>query len=207
MKGLIIKELYLYKGQMKLYIIFLVFYTVYSMITKSVGMLFMMVVLLGVSGMLTSFGVDYQCKWDIYALSTPVGRKKSVFSKYSMGFIVTSVITGVTLIFAFIINTMTKEQTFTDILFMGYAVFAVTILIIILNMPFIYKLGVEKARYVFLLGMLIPTSFYWVGRNIGLTMPSKETIKGLFLFSPFILIVLSVLSIYISIRIYDKAEF
>ena len=96
MRGLLYKEYYMLRPQLKSWLAFLLFFTVYSFVFKSVGMLTMMLAVIGITSCYNSFHYDKQYRCDEYIAAMPVSRGQMVASKYMFSLSVDLLIAAVT---------------------------------------------------------------------------------------------------------------
>lgn len=95
----------------------------------------------------TIFALDHASKWDIYAITFPLSRRKIVLSRYLTLLVV--------LVFAFLIAGITGIFSMiqgVDIIVSLLSAFVVQIYAVIFNslmLPLLYRFGAERARIVF----------------------------------------------------------
>lgn len=209
MKGLIKKDLYLIKGNLKTLI---VIFAVFILMSFQNGMdLSFLPALISVMTFITTFSYDEYNKWDAYAITMPIGKKNIVRSKYLASlilvFITTLITLGASLIIGHINNNLDIEETISIV---SGSIFAVVILLSIM-FPLIFKFGIEKSR----IGIF---SIIFIATTIGaITLPkikvqiSKAVILFLNNYLGLILITITILAITISYKIskkiYLKKEF
>lgn len=88
MKGLLLKDFCLLKKQMKLMVVFVIFYAIWAVAAKIPSMMGTMVILLSIMMPITSMSYDEAGQWYRYAFSLPIPRRTLVLSKYVLGFLV-----------------------------------------------------------------------------------------------------------------------
>ncbi|MCI9625882.1 MAG: ABC-2 transporter permease [Clostridia bacterium] len=209
MKGLLYKDFYCLKQNMKyIFAILLLYGFIFipqgnSSILGAVVIIFPMLVI-------TTLSYDHAGKWDRFALTMPVTRKMLVRSKYILflimllfGMLIGAVFSAAGLLF---------RQDF-DIMEIMVEIMAVAVAALwfgIILLPLIYKFGVERARLFLLLlfallggGMM---AFVSIAKNAPLpafTPQQSALIIGIFLASS---IAAYAVSYLVSVKIYQKKE-
>ncbi len=210
MLGLIKKDLFMIKSNLKILVIIFVVYGFMAFqgeMDLSFVLPFMSVVI-----MISTFSYDTFNKWDAYVITLPDGRKNSVRSKYLatilLIFATTIIITILSVVISYFqIKTVDYENIFSTIL---GAVFATTLLPSFMY-PAIYKFGVEKARigiFIVVFGIAI------IGGIIEKFIDFKPMLQALdnlgnywMMILPIVMIAILYLSYRISERIYKKKEY
>lgn len=153
MKGLILKDLYTIKGFAKQYFMVFCFMVIWSVCMKTTSFGVMYAMLLGGMLVLTTMSTDEASHFNQFALTMPINASELVKAKYAL--LVLSI--GGSTIFGFIINELTAAIPFFEegfdtvgILAAG-SVFMITYAI---TLPIIYKLGIEKARYTYIVVLI-----------------------------------------------------
>ena len=152
MKGLILKELYFYKANAVIYLLLILCF--FACVVGG-GNPFMMFFAYLMTLMLpsSSFAYDEKYKWAQYSLSLPVTRKQTVDVKYLsmiifyVGFCILSAV-GVLINMAI---TGFKDMTGLKSLPLCIVLFGIFLGVLSAIMPFMFKLGAEKGRYVFMI--------------------------------------------------------
>ncbi len=150
MKGLLLKDLYTISGYGKQYGIVFLFMAVWSAVTKSISFLTMYSILLGGMLVLSTMSVDENAHFNRYALTMPVSKKTLLKEKYlalvlliGVGSLFTCLIVGGAV--AMHLSDGNEEWvmllTMTTFFLISYSV----------TFPIIFKYGIEKARYIYIL--------------------------------------------------------
>ena len=207
MKGLLLKDLFAIRRQGKILLVFVVVYSIYAVMVKNISMLGGMVVLMCAMMPITTMSFDEFCKWDKYALSMPLSRKTIVLSKYSLGIILD--LAGILILapISAIMVLFTKEMKVSESLLVLLVIGEVAITFLAIILPILFKFGVEKGRMLMMIVIFAPTILFLLVSKIGMKVPSEETIEHLLYASPFAVIAILLLSIQLSINIYEKKEF
>lgn len=206
MRGLLYKEYYMLRPQLKSWLAFLLFFTVYSFVFKSVGMLTMMLAVIGITSCYNSFHYDKQYRCDEYIAAMPVSRGQMVASKYMFSLSVDLLIAAVTAVIILISCTVPALNIPLDEA-MGAAggVLAVTVLIQAVTIPLIYILGVEKARYVNMIIWMAPWVLIMLNRD-RIPEITEGQIMGLLKLAPIAILVVLVVSWLISTAVFKKRD-
>ena len=217
MTGLILKDLVNLKRYGRTLAIVIAIYAVMSFINKDASMFNSIFTVVLAMITISSYSFDEAAKWDSYALSMPVNRKDIVKSKYYLLLIISALGLGVNLIFSIGINlyigsdNLLKGFEFSLIGAMGL-LFLNSIII-----PFITKLGVEKARIIMIIVFMLPTGIIYLGMNTlnngTLTIPKKIIeisnliLQYKYIIVPIAIIIVLSISYNVSVKIYQKKQF
>lgn len=154
MKGLIIKDLFTVANFRKQYGIILLFMAVWSFFSKSFSFLAMYTILLGGMMVLSIMSMDETVHFNRYALTMPISVRTLIKEKYVMtciciaaGSLLALVIEGIAML------TPWNEGMEECIVLAATSTFF--LLAYTVTLPFIFKFGVEKARYIYMVVMLI----------------------------------------------------
>ncbi|AFA47801.1 ABC-2 transporter permease [Acetobacterium woodii] len=206
MKGLILKDILNLKGSFKTLGIMLIFFSV-VFISQGNGFVFGIVIFMFAMMVITTMSYDDLAKWDIYALTMPITRKEMVLSKYLVMGILNSIGIVIALIVGVLGNLELGEPIGGELLVIVGAISLIAVIISSVVIPLIYKFGAEKARLMLILCALAPTAILLLIEQMGIPLPSIDNtwIYGVLLIA-FTVVVL-VISINASIKIYQKKEF
>jgi len=203
MKGLILKDFINLKKQSKVIGVLVVFYFLLSITTKNNSMFGAMMLILFAMMPITAISYDEKANWDKYGLTMPVSRTEMVLSKYILGLILSTF----ALVLNFIVQILMGTEMNTENITIIFVIFGVSIIFISLLLPIMFKFGVEKGRMLMILVLMLPTIIIMLLPEIFKTPPPEEMIIKVLYALPFIIVIIYVLSIFISINIYNKKEF
>lgn len=199
MKGLLLKDFYTLTKQMKVFLIIIVVWSfIPGFSTSSFAIIYAAML------PITALAYDERSKWNSLAAMMPYTAESLVFSKYFLGYILvgcTSLLSILAqIIIAFFKKSPLEPDSFMSIIF----VISVALIIQALNLPAMFKLGVEKGRYVFFILVAI---FIIGGTTLGdklVYILDNLTINQGFLIINAIVatLTINVISILISIKIY-----
>lgn len=215
MIGLLKKEYYLMEGQMKSWLIVAVFCFFYSYFMNADSFLFMLIILIGIMSTMTVFSLDKACGWDTYAISLPLTRKEIVEARYLFAFLIDIGVSLACCLLMLLRRLMNGGVNIPESLHSLFQILLVTILMQLLLFPVIYKLGVEKARFVYMavficlsLGVLGLSQLDDNGAVLAGIRINAEKIMQYGEIAAVILAAAGLfLSLWLSVRIYEKKEF
>jgi len=205
MKGLILKDLLSLRKELKIYIVFIAFYTALSIVSNDTSMLAGMICIFCTMLPITSLAYDEKAHWDKYALSTPITRKDLVLSKYILGIFCSSIGALIALVLSIRGNGISQQLITQTII-----LWAISIAFLAVLLPILLKLGVEKGRLIMMIIFGSPAIIGMILIKSGFPKPNQEIIDLLIKFAPIIavlsVITALVLSICTSLKIYSKKE-
>lgn len=215
MIGLLKKEYYLMEGQMKSWLIVAVFCFFYSYFMNADSFLFMLIILIGIMSTMTVFSLDKACGWDTYAISLPLTRKEIVEARYLFAFLIDIGVSFACCLLMLLRGLIKGGVNIPESLHSLFQILLVTILMQLLLFPVIYKLGVEKARFVYMavficlsLGVLGLSQLDDNGAVLAGIRINAEKIMQYGEIAAVILAAAGLfLSLWLSVRIYEKKEF
>lgn len=207
MKGLLLKDLMNLKGQAKVMLLLLGFYMVMAFVSREQSYFGGVVTILCALIPVTALSYDERAKWDHIALTMPVSRRDMVLSKYLLG--------GAFALGALVLNISFQlimgAQAMADILMTSLLMCGVGVLFLSILLPILFKMGVEKGRILMMMVLFIPTGLVMLLSQSGLPAPDPEVLATMERWAPMVmamfLVLVTVLSITLSLRIYQKKEF
>ena len=209
MKALIYKDFISIKNALLLQFIIIIglgiyFYKENQLVLIPLFFILVPVILLGMV-----FGIDNQYSTNKYLISSGITRKKIVFSRYTIIWLMSLFAIVLSFVVGFNKNPLTKEIPLILIL---SALFFITSIVGVVELPLMYKFGAEKARLVFVILYFVVFAFFstissnkeWLLEyvNKGLTM--DKTLLALVIFV--ITIIIHGLSVFSSIKIFENKE-
>jgi hypothetical protein len=206
MKGLILKDTYVILKQMKYLLLIIVLFTIMLGYTFGTFLLLYCAML-----PITTIGYDERAKWDKYAATMPYSRKDIVLSKYILGLICIGaafvlVIIG-SLGFGLFTGVDFTAASIGELMVMITTILFKTLIFMALNMPIIFKWGVEKGRMIFIAGI---AAFASIIAATSLVDNTSSALQGFFNDYFYLLILGAVVilgaSIPLSISFYKKRE-
>ena len=211
MKGLLLKDFCILKKQIKLMVVFVIFYAIWAVAAKMPTMMGTMVILLSIMMPISSMSYDEAGQWYRYAFSLPIPRRTLVLSKYVLGFLVSLGGLVVSAIGNIIILALTNGENALEswLAIIGFLELGVIFLSIII--PILFKYGVEKGRLFIVVIAVIPSLLVaLLGSTLktsGTLMPSAEFLQAILYSSPLFTLAIFLISFRISVGICRKKEY
>lgn len=209
MKGLILKDLLLIKGNARYILIFLVIFGLIALEGNDV--LYFIPAFISMMMFMTTFSYDEYNKWDAYAITLPIKKENIVLSKY----VGSTILLGIALILTFIISLVVSlvteqldmQKNITLLLGCGGAV----LLVEAIMYPLLIKFGVEKGRIWVFLGIFLSSFIIgFIFQKVSLTIP-ENLMTFLSQYLPWLLaaalLLILIISYTISKKLYLKKEF
>lgn len=214
MNGLLIKDMYIMRQNLKSMVFILVVWSVVFMWGNKSGMflipMFMMVAGINV---ISLFSYDRQTKWEAYILTMPVPRWKIVLEKY-LYVVISCVIFGTMAIVAVIIAQILKGNglglEFASELLINWLIgITITFFYNSLAIPLTYWLGVERARMIpsITIGVFVFLFVLFASKYEILERISERGMTLFFIGAAAVTAVITIFSYLISVSFYNKKEF
>ena len=189
MKGLLLKDFYVVTKQLKIFLIIIPIIAIFNPVMTP------LVSLMGAFLPMTALAYDEQSKWSNLADMMPYSKSDIVISKYVFGYICMLGFTAIILLFRLISINSIFSSLPTNIPIS----LAIALIFIAINTPVMFKFGVEKGRFVYILAMAVLASIGALSSEINI---------NIFGISPIILILIAIginiISMIISIRIQEN---
>lgn len=202
MIGLFLKDVINLKQQAKIFLVIAVMFIGISILQQDSNFFAMYMVVFTILVSTTAFAYDDKAKWDRYALTMPVSGRDIVLSKYLLVFVFTVLAFFLTFLLTFSM-THAFHESLTECLTISLASLALSSIIL----PVFFKFGVEKGRIVMMAIVLAPSFLSLLLSNLDFSAPAPAILNKLEIFAPFAVILILVLSVFLSMRIYEKKEF
>lgn len=215
MKGLIKKDLLLLKSQLKSYLVIVLVFAIVSFMSND-NTFITLLPILGVMLIISTLSFDNYYKWDAFALTLPLSRKDNVKSKYILAILITLtfIVFSTCILIAF--NTIKgfPINAFNIITLMCGSLLGASIATSI-SLPLMYKFGSENGRMIMIIMVfaiggciagiieLLDTHFNQAFINNALTFISTNILPIMIL----VMIILLLLSYFLTLKIYMRKEF
>lgn len=208
MKGLITKEFFTLKQQVKTISVMVLMYLVLAYMQEdAVGLFSGMIVMVIAMLPVTSIAYDEQAKWDRYALTLPISRKQLVLSKYVLTVILIFISLLLSVVFTILIELIKGHSIdILEVLMVSGVCGTVGLLFVSILLPITFKLGSEKARGSMMLIFIVPTLLIVLLGKLGIRISEAMLINVAYAL-PVILIVAVIISINVSIKIVKNKEY
>ena len=212
MIGLMRKDFYsmlLYLRQVAVALLFIV---VISAMTKSTSMVGFMLIFLSLNMVQSCLFVDEKNHWDRYVLTMPLLRKDVVKARYMMFVLIGLVSFALGIASNVVLCLVFRENSLADSLLSTIVVFLFYMLSYTISMPFAYRLGADKARYVMIAVMVggaavIGSVLHLFPELKTLAAPALQMLPAIGAAALVFLAAAFVISYKISVAIYEKKEF
>ena len=203
MKGLLIKDFYTLIKQLKMFLLLIVFL---SFLPGSSTSAFAVIY----SAMLpiTALAYDERSKWHELAAMMPYSARNLVLGKYLLGYICVAAAAILSFVVKIAFSFFSKQPTTVNIFMELLPVVCLASLFLAVNLPFMFKMGVEKGRLAFFALAAILAVGGVVFKDNAAKWLSSLQMKFIF-FIGFILlltVLINAISIALSIRIYKNKE-
>ena len=202
MSGLLMKDFYNLKNQLRILTIMVVFYIIFALTTKNVYMLNGVVAIMAFMLPITAMAYDERSNWNMYALSMTLSRKTIVMEKYALGLIMSVIAFALNTIF----NVFLLSEALIESMKLAAIMFGIGVTYISILMPIMYKYGVEKGRTLMMILLFIPTGLIAVMGKLKPIAISKETIDLMINLSPLFVVGILIASIYTSVKIFTRKD-
>lgn len=206
MIGLLWKDILNLKQQWVIYGILVVFWSIISVTTESGTSLFACIAVLAALTPISAAAYDERTKWNMYALTTPVSRCDLVLSKYVLGWLASGCIIVLITLEAVVMK-IDGAQTMKMI----PLVLDVMLICMAFELPLQFKFGSEKGRLISLVVFMVPVLAAVGMGTVADSEQAFEILMGAELTAGFaglaVALIIQVLSIWLSVRIYKKKDF
>ncbi|NBJ91533.1 ABC-2 transporter permease [Parablautia muri] len=169
MKGLILKDFYLLKSYGKQYVLIFGAMIIYALFMRSSSFAMIYFVLMGSTVVLSSMSMDEAVSFHKFALTMPVNLSTIIKSKYILFLITIGIGTAVSILMELVLTFVSSDARIW--ISFGREEFAATVTVFVLanaiSIPFMFKLGVEKARYINICSMLAVGGFLVISATMG----------------------------------------
>ena len=212
MKGLLLKDLYTVYNYKKQYTLIVGFMLIWAIFMKNVAFISIYMLILGGMLVLSSMSTDEAVHFNRLALTMPISPATLVKSKY----ILLIITMGGGTILACIINAICLQflnKWMSGFDWQGIVLTALVFIITYsITLPLIFKMGVEKARYVYI-GVMLGLALLILGtasllEKLGISLGEIEDVNGGYLIIGLlgISVLVLVISYLCSLKVVKKKE-
>lgn len=206
MKGLLLKDWYLMIKYCKSFLLLIIIFTAVSFSGEENAFFLMYPCVMASMIPMTLCSYDEREKWCAYSLTLPVSKTQYVSAKYILGLLINVVVvTAIGVALAF------RMMSFNSFNVTGYmstlgVIALATMIIPSILMPFVYKLGTEKARIAYIGAIAVAfaasAAFSVMAPEIGFSIVGGAGIAITFV----LLMAVYAASWFISVKFYNKRE-
>lgn len=203
MKGLLIKDFYTLTKQLKIFLVLIVFFLFLPGSSTSA-----FAVIYSAMLPITALAYDERSKWHELAAMMPYTARNLVLGKYLLGYICVAAAAILSFVIKIALSFFSKEPITVSIFIELIPIVCLASIFLAINLPFMFKMGVEKGRLAFfiLIAVIIvggvafaDKAAQWLG---SLQLNVIFFMGFILLFS----VVINIISIALSIRIYKRKE-
>lgn len=203
MKGLLLKDYFTLLKQLRFYLVFLMIFTIIpNMNLSSIAIVYAAML------PITVIAYDERSKWDQLAAMMPYSKRELVFSKYLLGYIGVALFSIITLVLQVAVGLIGKNGFSTE---QGMTIFvtaAAALVLLAINLPFMFWLGVERGRVVFMIIIGVTVFLGMMSADSAKNLLANQTIteSQLIVLSGAVTIFANVVSVFISSKIYRNKK-
>lgn len=201
MKGLMLKDYYLFIKRCKQFLFIIAIFTILSIMDNDSSLFIMYPCVIVALLPMTLISYDERDKWEDYAFCLPYSKREMVVEKYLVGLIINVVMVFV---IALVKGVMQGTVDLNLIMTLG----AVSLLTPAVMLPFIFKFGVEKGRiaYYVVLGVFFSFVFFFTSEEFDSSkvMVISQTVSNLILLG--VSTIFYAFSMLISVRFFERRK-
>lgn len=206
MKGLLYKEFYTLRPQIKGWLTMLIIFIAYAIVFKNSFMILIMLAMVGFTSCFNSFHYDKQYQCNEFIAAMPVSRGQMVAAKYLFAFSIDLVMALVSAVVILLMAAFSKlPSSLSEAAITVSSILGVTIIMQCVVIPMIYILGVEKARYANIVIWLLPSAIIFLNKD-RLPAITESMVMGAMKLLPLIVIALIVISWGISTVVFRRKD-
>ena len=214
MKGLLLKDIFILRKQfISLFPIF-IFYGAFGAYTNQFNFLAAFLPFLFGMLVITSFSYDEAAKWQGYALSLPISRRRLVCSKSLLTILFFLAGLSCSSLFSLCMHPLLNKPGLQNTLVSCLASSGICLIFASIMLPVILYFGVEKGRIILFIIYVLPFAFLFLADKAGLLTPENlsfmkeaDFLKYLAIGSIVTVLAFFFISILISIKIMEKKEY
>lgn len=201
MKGLLLKDIYTVVGNMRAFLVLIIIFSIVpNMPISPFAMIYAAML------PINALAWDEQSKWNNLADMMPYSKFQLVFTKYLFGYICLFCAALLSAIFAFVGYALPFVNVdLTDALLTSAASLIAGLILMNVNLPLMFRLGVEKGRLVFGLitggFMLLYVMGLGAVENLDMGYVPVALVGGI---AAAVAVILSVVSVLLSMKWYGK---
>lgn len=212
MTGLLLKDIYNLKQTLAIYLCIIIGGICFGPILSATSADFVMslggyVIMIGaIATVLTpiqAMGEDEKNKWDQYAVILPVSRREIVCSKYVLMLLCVFVSSAIMVIGRVVLPSfrMSSSMEFIWIMILGAIAYSSIIL------PINIKFGTQKGRVATILAFYVPAGIVMGLESAGIKLPDVSNWMNYLPVISIGVVMILIVSMCISTKIYEKKEF
>lgn len=203
MKGLLLKDYFTLLKQLRFYLVFLLIFTIIpNMNLSSIAIVYAAML------PITVIAYDERSKWDQLAAMMPYSKRELVFGKYLLGYIGVALFSIITLVLQVAVGLIGKNGFSTEQGMTILVTAAAALVLLAINLPFMFWLGVERGRVVFMIIIGVTVFLGMMSADSAKNLLANQTIteSQLIVLSGAVTIFANVVSVFISSKIYRNKK-
>ena len=201
MKGMLIKDFIYLRQQIRVYLFMIAVWLGIAIGNRDMSFFGSVMMAFSVLIPISAIAYDERSKWDGYALTMPVTRTDLVMAKYLLAWLCGI---GGALLAAMISAFLTGDFIASMVSATSYITVGLFLPAVIL--PLVFKYGVEKGRLLMMAVFLLPWMVVMILPQLNIQL-NVTSLEKMFHFFPFVAIILTVGSVWLSMHIYMNKEF
>lgn len=214
MKGIILQDLLSMKRVLKMYMLVLGVYVIIGVSSGSASNFGAFFILFAAMLPMSAFAYRERSHWDLYANVMPVSRKQMVLSSYIFAWMLLAVAGLANLLLIgldYIAGNFTEAGSMYEALTSSWVILLAGVAYMGLFLPLIYQFGTERSRLLIIGSYIIPFIIVMiVSKNEDLqsklVMSQQMANRLIFVGAPAFVIAWNMISLHISMRIYEKKD-
>ena len=201
MKGLLLKDLYTLGKQMKIFLVLIVVLAVIPGFSLSAFAVVYAALL-----PMTALSYDERSKWDTLAAMMPYSAAQLVFSKYLLGYLMAVCAALCSLAAQVVISLYWHTPLDQEALISLLSIVCIAFLFLAIDLPFLFKLGVERGRLTFIIltVVMVTAGILFFNDTLIELMTQDSTFTWLAFCCPMLTIIFNLLSVPLSVKLYKS---
>jgi len=215
MKGLIIKDFINLKKTLKIFVVISLLYFVIGITSNNPGFFSNILCAILAVTTISLFSYDDLAKWDVYVLTMPIKRETIIMARYIMMLLLALIGAAFSAVLTVASGLYLKKGIKDELIGIVLGT-SLIILLLSIIIPFVVKLGVERARLILVAIYFIPVMVFMMLKQMfekrSLEIPNwliktgNIAMKYIYIIIPLTLLLVLAFSYLISVRLYNKKE-
>ena len=155
--GLMLKDIYNLKKSLKIFIIFILFYGGFALLSQQSSLVVALMTTISIMLPVSAFSYDHACHWTDYALTLPVSRRQMITARYAFSCISAVGCHLILIPVLFIASRMGSDDAMETMAAIPVTL-GVIFLILAVSNGAIYRFGPERGRFVLFAVCMIPVA-------------------------------------------------
>ena len=156
MLGLVIKDLLVSRKYGKTLLVFLILYGIWGFFLEDATFIVSLLCVMLIMMSIATFSYDEMAKWDRYAMTMPIGRRRLVLAKYLTGAICLGSGVLVGMVYMALYSILKPDYHLTGGLLLIAGVLVGGFLYLCVVLPLVFRFGTEKSRIMMIALIMVP---------------------------------------------------